>query len=115
MQAERWRAAKRLFQEAIEQDEADLGAWLDRACGEDVALRAEVASLLAAHAAAGDRFDKPPLAGAIVSSAAAADGSAPRARVSAYRLLRQLAVAAWGPSASRRVKLTSWCRRWRSR
>ena len=90
MEAERWRTAKRLFLEAIELDEADRGAWLDRACAGDEALRAEVAALLASHAAAGDRFEKPEVAAVAAWLVANAADETPLTRVGPYRLQREL-------------------------
>src|SRR3990167_6323740 len=90
MEPERWRTAKRLFQEAIELDEPERGTYLDRACSGDDALRAEVAALLAAHAAAGDRFEKSPITDTPAWLGENADDEAPPERVGPYRLVRQL-------------------------
>jgi hypothetical protein len=46
---ERWRAVKAAFEGALECALGERAAYLDRACAGDAALRAEVASLLAAH------------------------------------------------------------------
>lgn len=82
MEAERWLAAKRIFQEAHERDEEARGAYLEQACGGDEALRADVAALLTAHAEAGDRFEAPPLDTIF-------DESAPT-RLGSYRVVREL-------------------------
>lgn len=82
MDAERWLAAKHIFQEANERDEEARGAYLEQACGGDEALRADVAALLAAHAEVGDRFEAPPLD-------AIFDESAPT-RLGPYRVVREL-------------------------
>jgi hypothetical protein len=48
MTPERWEQVKALFSQAMEQPRVERVAFLDRACANDHALRAEVASLLAA-------------------------------------------------------------------
>lgn len=89
MDAARWLAAKRLFQEAIELPEPDRGAFLDRSSAGDGTLRAEAAALLAAHAAAGDRFEGPAAAVAAAWRVAGDDDDTPE-RVGPYRLQRLL-------------------------
>jgi non-specific serine/threonine protein kinase/serine/threonine-protein kinase len=81
MDAERWRTAKRIFQEAIERDPEALDAYLERACAGDPVLHGEVVSLLSAHLAAGDRFESAPVT-------PIADD--PPGDVGPYRLLREL-------------------------
>jgi serine/threonine protein kinase/Tol biopolymer transport system component len=46
---ERWRKIEALYQAALELDEAERAAFLDSVCADDLALRDEVASLLASH------------------------------------------------------------------
>ena len=48
-QRERWRRMGELLAAALAQEPAERDAFLERACGEDAALRREVASLLKAH------------------------------------------------------------------
>ncbi|MEZ5064035.1 MAG: hypothetical protein R3B81_04830 [bacterium] len=48
--------AERIFNDALDLDEADRATFLDRKCGGDVELRAEVDSLLAHYAAAGGEY-----------------------------------------------------------
>ncbi|MFN8546485.1 MAG: protein kinase [Candidatus Eisenbacteria bacterium] len=52
---ERWRRARAIFEAALELDPTARGAHLDRECGDDVSLRAEVLDLLAADAALAER------------------------------------------------------------
>jgi hypothetical protein len=59
MTPDRWRLIKQLFNAALEQDEPARGAWLDRECAGDDALRSEVASLLTAHEAPTSVLDAP--------------------------------------------------------
>jgi hypothetical protein len=47
MNQERWKKIESLFESALEQDEAQRAAFLDRECGDDLSLRKEVESLLA--------------------------------------------------------------------
>jgi len=54
MTAERWRQIETLFHAAHERPAAEREAFLDRACAGDPTLRAEVGSLLANEALAGD-------------------------------------------------------------
>jgi tetratricopeptide (TPR) repeat protein/tRNA A-37 threonylcarbamoyl transferase component Bud32 len=83
MDAARWKVAKRLLQEALDRTPDGRSSFLDAACAGDAALHAEVAAFLAAHAAAGDRFESPPL----VETASVA---APPERLGPYRVLREL-------------------------
>lgn len=82
MKAERWQTAKRIFLQAIEQDREARAAYLEIACSGDSSLVADVEDLLAAHAAAGDRFETPLLA--------TVAEEAPPDRVGPYRVLREL-------------------------
>ena len=59
MTPERWLRVKAIFSTASELDATRVNAWLDEACAEDAELRAEVESLLGAHASAGAIVDKP--------------------------------------------------------
>jgi len=54
MKPERWQQVEALFHGALRHELPQRAAFLDRACGEDQALRREVASLLAAEPQAGD-------------------------------------------------------------
>ena len=51
---ERWQQVQRLFDEVADLDRHARAAWLDEACREDLALREEVESLLAAYEQADD-------------------------------------------------------------
>ena len=52
-QTTQWRRTKELFEAALECDPGERAAFLERSCGSDSALRAEIESLLVAHASAG--------------------------------------------------------------
>ena len=55
----RWRLLESLFYQASDMDERDRAVFLDNACGEDVALRREVESLLAFSGNTGGFIEKP--------------------------------------------------------
>jgi serine/threonine-protein kinase len=59
-----WDAIKSIFLDAIELDPDERDAFLARACGDDMSVRAEVESLLAAHHDERPFLDAPPVAGA---------------------------------------------------
>src|SRR6185295_8731960 len=89
MDAARWRVAKGLLQAALDLPAAERSAFLDASCRGDGALRAEVAALLEAHAASGDRFERSPVATARRAAEAAGE-VAPPERLGPYRVLREL-------------------------
>lgn len=53
MTPERWRVVKDVFDAAVQQHEFPRSRYLDRACGEDSELRAEVDAMLASDESAG--------------------------------------------------------------
>jgi eukaryotic-like serine/threonine-protein kinase len=57
MRQERWREVEELFESALEHRPEDRAAFLDQACGDDVALRREIESLLTADAEPSDFLD----------------------------------------------------------
>jgi serine/threonine-protein kinase len=59
MTPDRWRRVNELFQSALARGIGLREAFLDEACGDDADLRGEVASLLAAHGAAGTFLARP--------------------------------------------------------
>jgi serine/threonine protein kinase len=68
---EEWARARDLFDAALERPAEERGPFLDEACAGHPALRAEVASLLAAYERAPDFIERP----AYVTPAGASDGS----------------------------------------
>src|SRR5208337_4959742 len=62
MTPERWEQVTKLFEEAQELDPGERASFLNRACPDDSALRAEVESLLAGDRRAGNFLEKPVLA-----------------------------------------------------
>jgi serine/threonine protein kinase len=62
MNADQWQHVKELVEEVIELDTAQRRPYLERECGDDLALRREVESLLASHEQAGTGFLNTPAA-----------------------------------------------------
>ncbi len=60
MTANHWQRTHELFDEALQRPPEQRGAFLAQVCGEDVALRTEVESLLKHDTDAGDDFLRPP-------------------------------------------------------
>src|SRR5262249_246632 len=59
MTPERWRVVKGVFDGPIQQDAPSRSAYLHRLCRDDLALRNEVAAMLASDAAAGTFMERP--------------------------------------------------------
>jgi serine/threonine-protein kinase len=93
--ARNWPQVKALFAQALEQPAQTRDAWITAACADDVALAAEVRSLLAAHEAP-DR-----VAGGVAQLLSPLIGEGEAApdtgtTIGAYRLLRELGVGGMG-------------------
>jgi predicted Ser/Thr protein kinase len=91
----RWAVINDLFHRALDQPADRRDAWLAESCGADADLRAEVASLLAAHDRAGD-FLHQPAASATAALRSDADGTAPPAAIGPYRVERVLGEGGMG-------------------
>jgi serine/threonine protein kinase len=63
----RWTRVDDLFHRAIEMDAARRDEFLDRECGDDHALRAEVSSLIAAHEESAQFLEQPAVAPSLIS------------------------------------------------
>jgi serine/threonine-protein kinase len=59
MQTDRWQRIEQLYHAALEHPASQRGAFLERACGEDQALRSDVERLIAGHERAGSFLDSP--------------------------------------------------------
>jgi hypothetical protein len=59
MNPSEWARAREVFDAALARERGERGAFLDQACGGNLALRAEVASLLCAHDRSGDFIERP--------------------------------------------------------
>jgi serine/threonine-protein kinase len=86
MAGERWQRLEALFEEAAARPAAERTRFLVRACGDDLELKAELRSLLAADGAAGSFLEQP----ALVPIAAEPAVSWAGRRLGPYRLERQL-------------------------
>lgn len=82
----RWRQVEALFEQALDHEPSARDAFLDRACAGDAALRAEIASLLAADRGADDGLREV----AHEIEAALADHAGHRPQVGRFRLVREV-------------------------
>jgi eukaryotic-like serine/threonine-protein kinase len=87
---EQWSKVKEIVGEALEHSPADRGAFLDQACSGEGDLRAEVESLLAAHADAGGLSASP------WAAATVADAAGEAKTIGPYRLIHRLGVGGMG-------------------
>ena len=87
---EQWGKIKEIVGEALERGPGERAAFLDQACAQDGELRAEVESLLAAHADAGGLSASP-----FVDSTATDSAGTPKI-IGAYRLIQILGVGGMG-------------------
>jgi eukaryotic-like serine/threonine-protein kinase len=96
MSPERWQQIEELFYAALELPTAERGTFLDRVCGGDAELRAEVEKLLAGHSQAAGFLDTP--APELVARKIAADSRAALAgrTLGHYRVLSQLGAGGMG-------------------
>jgi eukaryotic-like serine/threonine-protein kinase len=96
MSAASWVRIKGIVAEAIELPRAARGAWVERACSGDTALRDEVDALLRAHERAGGFLETPALvltgaAQLVVETATPSSGTPPLPdRFGAYRVIGEL-------------------------
>ena len=109
MEADRWQKIERLYHSALELEEGQRAAFLDRACGGDELLRREVASLVAQSAGADDFLEAPAMevaarvlaadAETLPGYARPAGARSPRslpATIGRYRVVRQLGQGGMG-------------------
>ena len=92
MDPDRWRRVQAIFHDALERDHDDRAAWLDHACRDDPALRADVESLLSSHQRAGGFLSPLHPESAATVSGDSASGSLPGEgrRIGPYVLLREI-------------------------
>ena len=103
MQPERWRRLEDLYHAAMEQDESQRAAFLERSCAGDDALRGELQSLIAYGRQVGRIIDQPALdvvAAAMAGDLCAEDGNRADkmigARIAQYRIVEKLGVGGMG-------------------
>jgi serine/threonine protein kinase len=86
---EQWPRIKEIVGAALEREPHERSAFLDEACAHDVSIRAEVESLLAAHADAGGLSEDP-------WATTVADAGGESQTIGPYRLVRRLGVGGMG-------------------
>jgi eukaryotic-like serine/threonine-protein kinase len=103
MQAERWRVVEQLYHAALEQEEDQRAAFLERSCAGDQALRIEVESLIAYARQTGRIIDKPAMglvAGVIAEDLRLEGGNKTDkmigARIAQYRIVEKLGAGGMG-------------------
>src|ERR1700694_5689973 len=87
--AEQWEKIKEIVGHTLECDPEDRTAYLASACGGDAELRAEVESLLAAHADAGGLSENP-------WAATVTDAAVQSKTIGPYQLVRELGLGGMG-------------------
>ena len=90
MKPERWQQVKELFQQATEMEGTERQAFLDRACGGDTTLRAEVESLLASEGQSADFMTRPPQQAAAAVLASDPDDALEGRALGPYRVVRRV-------------------------
>jgi serine/threonine protein kinase/Tol biopolymer transport system component len=94
MDRQKWARVKGIFQEALEVRAAERDAFLDRACRDHDDLRAEVDSLLASHAAAGDFISQPAIA--VDPADFVPAGDLTHDHIGPYRIVERLGIGGMG-------------------
>jgi serine/threonine-protein kinase len=89
MNAERWQRVKALFDASLDQPVEARSTWLVKTVPDDVSLRAEVESLIAAHESDLDRFESGPPA-ALVDGVIADEPLPAGSMAGPYRLTREI-------------------------
>jgi Tol biopolymer transport system component/serine/threonine protein kinase len=95
MNPEQWQRVKETLHTALELPPDERDRFLEQACGEDPALRAEVTSLLSSHESAGDFMDAGPLPMAATPVTTGSGGQAvvpamAGRRLGPYEIIREL-------------------------
>src|SRR5262245_11060194 len=88
--ADRWQRVDELFHAALDRPEAERNDWLDLACGGDLELRNELASLLESDRAAADASIGAKVRHAVIELGADLRATTAGRRLGPYRLIREL-------------------------
>jgi len=96
MESERWQQVDKILEAALEQEESERSAFLEKACAGDESLRKEVESLLLAHNRAGDFMEEPPLEMGVAGLAKDQSQSLIGSQLHAYKILSLLGVGGMG-------------------
>jgi len=96
MESERWQQVDKILEAALEQEESERSAFLEKACAGDESLRKEVESLLLAHNRAGDFMEEPPLEVGVAGLAKAQSQSLIGSQLHSYKILSLLGVGGMG-------------------
>jgi hypothetical protein len=80
-----WRRVKEIFHRALGVPPGERAALIERECGDDAELRAEVEAFLESH----DEVD-PAVSGGVDAPSSAGDGEGPGAVIDRYKLLQQI-------------------------
>jgi serine/threonine protein kinase len=90
MSPEQWGQLKELFRVAIEHEPLQRAAYLDQACADDPALRAEIESLLASHDDAEAFIETPAFASTLKEIIESTAGQVEGRRIGSYQLIREI-------------------------
>jgi len=90
MSPEQWGQLKELFRVAIEHEPLQRAAYLDHACADDPALRAEIESLLASHDDAETFIETPAFANTLKEIIESTAGQVEGRRIGSYQLIREI-------------------------
>jgi len=88
--SDRWRKVEEIFNQAVDQPEAERDAWLRFACGDDEDLRFEVQSLLESDRAAAGAFVGSKVERAVIQLGTEIQPDVAGRRFGPYRLIREL-------------------------
>src|ERR1043165_6596562 len=94
MTPERWQQIKALLESALERDSLERPAFLDSACGGDLALRSEVEALIDSHDRAGAFIESP--AYEVMAGSLTASGLFPGQTLGPYHIISRLGAGGMG-------------------
>ena len=95
MTPQEWEKVSEIYHTASELEDGERSAFLEKACGEDVSLRREVESLLAADGDAGD-FISEPIVGAFASDLLKSNNPTVNDMIGHYRIISKIGSGGMG-------------------